>query len=195
VIGVAEKVVWALAALVLLALAGALVLFGLPSTTPMIAMESKQLSAEEVQGKLSAEQKKRLAELQSGSSDGAAGTGTRGPGRAPSQTYFGVNDQFLERYSSKNDCIAELYNAQSEILEDGSLKIFGIQEGCLLSKIGLKDNDILEGVDGKTIDFRSTSQYIDSWQDSLERLRGGYPISVEIKRKGARHQLVVVPNP
>lgn len=194
-IGIFEKIVWGLAALTLLGIALVVLFVGLPSTTPTIAMESKQLSPEELQAKLSAEQKKRFeAAKVSGDLDADGNLVPRSDGgRAAPQTIFEVNEPLLERLGSKNDCIAELQFAKSEILDDGSLKIFDIEDGSLLSKVGLKDNDILERVDGLKIDFRNTSEYIGSWQSSLENLRAGNPIVVEIKRKGARHHLVVAP--
>jgi len=194
-LGTLEKVLWGLSGLVLLSIAGGIVVVGLPSTTPPIAAESKPLTQEEVQARLSAEQKALLeAELRGFELDESGNPVPRSDGNRPAtKSYYEVNDQLFRRLGNKNDCLAELEFASSEPQADGSLKVFEIKEGSLLEKVGLKDNDILEGIGGKKVDFRNLSECHEVWRESLDRLHAGSPIVVEIKRRGARHQLVVSP--
>jgi len=194
-LGTLEKILWGLSGLVLLCIAGGIVAVGLPSTTPPIAMESKILTQDELQSRLNAEQKARLAaELQGFEIDESGNAVPRSDGNRPAQkTVYEVNPELFQRLGNFNDCVSEMEFAASEPQDDGSLKIFEITEGSLLEKVGLKDDDILEGVGGRKIDFRNISECREVWQESLGRLESGFPVVVEIKRRGARHQLVVAP--
>jgi hypothetical protein len=194
-LGTLEKILWGLSGLLLVGIAVAIVFLGLPSTTPPIAMASKTMTAEELQARLKPEQKALLdAELRGFELDADGKPVPRSDGNRPAQkTVVQVNKELFQRLGNLNDCIHEMEFAQSEALDDGSLKIFAIQEGSLLEKVGLKDNDILEGVGGAKLDFRDISKCKGVWEESLERLEAGSPVVVEIKRRGARHQLVVAP--
>jgi hypothetical protein len=193
-LAILERVVWALSGLVLLAFGAALYFVGLPSTTPLIATGSKVITQAELDKRLTAEQRQRLAADRSGYDfDDKGELVARSGARKPQDIIYQVDEELLDRLGSKNDCMNELMLASSEILEDGSLKIFDIKPGCLLAKVGLKDDDILERVNGLKIDFSKITECQDSWETCLEKLEGGSAFVVELRRNGAVHQLVVTP--
>ncbi len=195
-LGILEKIVYGLTALALIVLVGGLVMYGLPSTTPSIAMESRIIDQNALDAKLNADQKNRLDVAIRGldeSDDGKLVPREDG-NRAAKRTLYEVDEDLFDRLGNLNDCISELSFASSKVQEDGTLKVFDIQEGSLLQKVGLADNDILERVDGLKIDFGNVSGCRDSWQKCLQRLEVGDPIVVEIRRNGARHHLIVSPS-
>lgn len=195
-LGALERTVWGLSILVLLAMGTYVAWAGLPSTTPAIAMESKEISEDELRGKLNSDQQKQLDAAIQGidKTDGGEFVPRSGArSRVARKTIYTVDRDLHERLSNFNDCVRELEFAKSVLQDDGTLKVFDIEEGSLLEKIGLKNNDVLSRVDGLEIEFSSIPRVKDTWKDSLARLESGNPIVVEITRNGARHHLIVHP--
>ena len=114
--------------------------------------------------------------------------------RQPKPIVYAIDRNLEKRLGNLNDCMAELDFASSTVNDDGTLKVHDIQQGSLLEKVGLQENDVLERVGGKVIDFNSFQECHNAWQESLQKLRSGTPIVVEIKRKGKLQQLIVAPD-
>jgi S1-C subfamily serine protease len=165
---------------------GALV--GLPSTVPSISMHSEKISEQQYMTEITAEQRQELTEILTKAQ--SEGSGSR---RRPQSEVYKINKPLLDRMGNLNECRRELQNASSEVQEDGSLKIFGIQQGSLLERVGLRENDILRSVNGIMIDFNAIGDCLDAHGNSLDRLTSGNPVVIEIERRGSPIALVIDP--
>ena len=194
-LGVFEKIVWGLSILVILACGAWVLVAGLPSTTPFIAMNSRQVNSLN-DLKLSAEAKKAVEGQRKGVDKTKEGEvkPRELKQRQPKPIVYAIDRNLEKRLGNLNDCMAELDFASSTVNDDGTLKVHDIQQGSLLEKVGLQENDVLERVGGKVIDFNSFQECHNAWQESLQKLRSGTPIVVEIKRKGKLQQLIVAPD-
>ncbi len=195
-LGLFEKTTWILTVILLLALGAWVGIYGLPSTTPRIAMQSKALTKAEFEKKASKEQQDAVAAMIVGTEIGSDGKPQKkSGGRRPSKRHhYAVDKNLHQRLGNLNDCMSELDLAKSEVQADGSLKVFDIQEGSLLEKVGLKDNDVLTRVLGNPINFESAGECHDAWQESWKKLETGQSIVVEIKRNGQLQHIVVTPD-
>ncbi|MDE0960215.1 MAG: hypothetical protein OSB09_05485 [Planctomycetota bacterium] len=183
-----EKILAGVLILLTLAALGWTVLVGLPSTVPAISMHSEKISEQQYMTEITAEQRQELTKILTQS--GKDGTGSK---RRPQSEVYKINQPLLERMGNLNECRRELQSASSEVQDDGSLKIFGIQQGSLLERVGLRENDILRSVNGIQIDFNAIGDCLDAHGDSLDRLRAGNPVVVEIERRGSPVALVIDP--
>ncbi len=191
-LGALEKIVWGLSIVVILACGGWVGYAGLPSTTPKLALGSKKITEQQL--KLPPEAKADVDAQRAGIDIGDDGPIERPGGkRKRPTTVFQVDRNVEERLGNLNDCIAEMNFASSEVQADGTLKVFDIQEGSLLEKVGLQNNDVIERIGGMVIDFSDTQACHNTWQENLERLKGGTPIVVEMKRNGTVQQLIISP--
>ncbi|HIA26718.1 MAG TPA: hypothetical protein EYN79_01130 [Planctomycetes bacterium] len=196
-----EKTVWILAAVVLAGLAIFVTVYGMPSSTPSIAMNSREVSEQDLRRELNSDQIRELDLILAGSaSENGNATSRRGaPGRRRGVTkVYKVNQGLMDRLKNLTDCQQELSHASSRVREntDGtiSLEVFDITPGSLLERIGLRDNDSIEMVDGQRLDFNSLPAVLSAWESGVDRLDGGGPIVIEINRRGQKVQLVVSPD-
>ena len=183
-----EKFLWGTFGLILLAVLVWGFMVGLPSTIPAIAMKSEKITEQELRSELTSEQKVVLDEMLKPTS--SSGTATRG---RPQSEVYRINRPLLERLGNVAECQRELMNASSEPQEDGSLKIFGIQSGSLLERVGLRENDVIRSVNGVTLDFGSLGDCLDSHSESLDKLHSGNPVVIQIERRGTLKALVIDP--
>lgn len=193
-LGVLEKVVWGITLLVIISFATWVGVYGLPSTIPAIAMNSKKVSEQKL--KLTPEAKAAVEVQKVGfeqSDDGSEIARKSGKRRRP-VTAFQVDRNTEERLGNLNNCITEMNFASSEVdPETGALKVFDIKEGSLLEKVGLENNDVLERIGGKVVDFGDHLECHNVWQENLARLKTGTPIVVELRRNGQTQQLIIAP--
>lgn len=196
-----EKTVWILAAVVLAGLAIFVTVYGMPSSTPSIAMNSREVSEQDLRRELNSDQIRELDLILAGSaSENGNATSRRGaPGRRRGVTkVYKVNQGLMDRLKNLTDCQQELSHASSRVREntDGtiSLEVFDITPGSLLERVGLRDNDSIEMVDGQRLDFNSLPAVLSAWESGVDRLDGGGPIVIEINRRGQKVQLVVSPD-
>ena len=143
-----EKTVWILAAVVLAGLAIFVTVYGMPSSTPSIAMNSREVSEQDLRRELNSDQIRELDLILAGSaSENGNATSRRGaPGRRRGVTkVYKVNQGLMDRLKNLTDCQQELSHASSRVREntDGtiSLEVFDITPGSLLERVGLRDND------------------------------------------------------
>ena len=113
--------------------------------------------------------------------------------RAPQSEVFRINRPLMKKLANRTECQRELMNASSEPQEDGSLRIFDIQAGCLLDKVGIQNEDRLKMVDGKPLDFTSMGAVFSSHSNSLSKLQSGQPVVIQIERRGRMVALVIDP--
>ena len=184
-----EKILWGTFGLILLAAIVWGFMIGLPSTIPAIAMKSEKITEQKLRSELTAEQRVVLDEMLK-PPDSASGTTTRG---RPQSEVYRINRPLLERLANIAECQRELMSASSEVREDGTLKIFGIQSGSLLERVGLRENDVLLSVNGLSLDFGSLGDCLDSHSESLVKLRSGNPVVIQIERRGTLKALVIDP--
>ena len=95
-----------------------------------------------------------------------------------------------ERVSNRNDAFREAQKASSKVKEnkDGtsSLIISDFGENNLFEKIGFHENDEIESINGKRIDFAniSTREALKHYKDLKTEFEQGKPLSVDILRNG-----------
>lgn len=185
-----DKILWGILTLImLLALTWGLVI-GLPSSIPDVALKSERISIEELRKNLTPDQISSLNENMLPAPNPESPTSSR---RTPQSEVFRINRPLLKKLGNRTECQQELMNASSQLMEDGSLKIFNIQAGCLLDKVGLKDDDRLKMVNGQSIDFSSIGAVISSHTNSLGQLNSGAPVVIQIERRGKMIALVIDP--
>ncbi len=109
-----------------------------------------------------------------------------------------VSRETLGRVSNLTDAINEMKRAGSTVIQnkDGttSLKIHDFAPGSFLGKIGFKEQDIIELIDGEKIDFRSHLQAKETFEVLREKMLGGEPIVVTVNRAGRSLQIAFVPD-
>lgn len=185
-----DKILWGiLILLIILAVTWGAVI-GLPSSIPDVALKSERIPIEELRKNLTAEQNALLTENLPPSADDNQNRSRR----APQSEVFRINRPLLKKLANRTECQRELMNASSETQEDGSLRIFDIQSGCLLDKVGLQNEDRLKMVDGKPIDFSSMGAVFSSHSNSLSKLQSGQPVVIQIERRGRLVALVIDPS-
>ncbi|MGE4620327.1 MAG: hypothetical protein AAEJ04_11025 [Planctomycetota bacterium] len=187
---ITEKILWVTFSLILLAAIVWGFLVGLPSTIPVIAMKSEKITEQKLKSELTAEQNAVLDEMLKPTAGASGSVSSRR--RSQSEVYR-INRPLLDRLANVAECQRELMNASSEIQEDGSLKIFGIKSGSLLERVGLRENDVLRSVNGLALDFGSLGDVRGSHSESLEKLRSGNPVVIQIERMGSPKALVIDP--
>jgi hypothetical protein len=101
-----------------------------------------------------------------------------------------VPEKTFEYISAQANWLPELNKAKSTPMagstKQSRCKIFDIQEGSLLQKLGIKENDVVELIEGQIIEFndKSSTRYLDLFKGATKKLREGQPISVTITRNG-----------
>lgn len=186
---IAEKILWGLFIFLMISALTYGLLIGLPSTIPAIAMKSEKITEQKLRADLTDEQMQEFNEMLKPSSSGTGGTATR----RPQTEVYRINKPLLERLGNIAECQRELMSASSNVLEDGSLKVFDIQTGSLLERVGLRENDVLKSINGLPLDFSSLGEVMDSHGESLEKLRNGNPVVIQIERRGTAKALVIDP--
>ena len=189
-LGALEKTVWALTILFILAAGGYVGFGGLPSTIPPIVTSSKQIQEKDL--KLTQQARADFDEQVQGSDEKEGETKPRDTRPRP-KTIYEVDPALQQRLKNFGDCMQEARYASSEITKDGTLKIFDIQEGSLLSKVGLEENDEIERVLGKKLDFTDKLGLHNVWEQCNDKLSRGIPVVIELRRNGQVRQLVVSP--
>lgn len=200
-LSILEKSAWIFAIVILLGVSLFIAIFGMPSSTPSIAMSSREVTEQELKSGMSSDQIKDLEELLSGAQGTDGNNGARGSatGRRRGITkVYKVNEGLLQRLNNLTDCQQELSHASSKVKEnpDGtvSLEVFGIDPGSLLDRMGLKERDSIEMVSGERLDFNSLPSILSAWEAGVDRLESGNPIVLELNRRGQKVQLVVSPD-
>ena len=110
------------------------------------------------------------------------------PGQRLPRDEYRMPEKTLERLSTEANWLPELKRAQSTKIQVGDkttrLKIFDIEEGSMLEKLGIKENDVIELVDGQIVEFTETNaaKYLDIFKNSVKKLRQGESVSVTVTR-------------
>lgn len=97
---------------------------------------------------------------------------------------FTVPRDSFEYISSEANWLPELKKLQSHRIKDTRLKIHGIQPNSLVKKLGLKENDVIELIDGEIIEFneQSATRYKSLFDNAKKKLRNGEEISITVTR-------------
>jgi len=112
------------------------------------------------------------------------------PGEKLTTEKMRVPEKTFEFISAEANWLPELKKAQSSVMQGSGkksrLKIYDIQESSLLQKLGLKENDVVELIDGQIIEFNETSstRYLDLFKAATNKLRQGQSVSVTVTRNG-----------
>ena len=187
---IVEKLLWCFFVLIMVAAFCYGFLVGLPSTIPAIAMKSEKITEQKLRSALTDEQETELDEMLKPTAVTTSGAAPRG--RSQSEVYR-INKPLLERLANIAECQRELMKASSAVQEDGGLKVFDIRSDSLLERVGLRENDILRSVNGIALDFGALGAVMDSHSNSLEKLRSGNPVVIQIERRGTLKALVIDP--
>lgn len=103
------------------------------------------------------------------------------------QTY-NVPVALFEEVSKSANWTKQLKTARSEALgkDRTRLKLYKIEPDSYLRNFGLQDNDIIELIDGRVVEFSedSSSALYGVFTDKLSKLRHGEAISITISRRG-----------
>ncbi len=105
------------------------------------------------------------------------------------QTY-NVPVALFEEVSKSANWTKQLKTARSQVLPTSNggtrLKVYSIAEDSYLRNFGIKDNDIIELIDGNVVDFSqdSSSALYGVFTDKLATLRDGEAISITVSRGG-----------
>lgn len=210
-INIAEKALWILAGFVLVGVVGWFLYFGGPTTVPYILAQSESVKKEDALKTLSPEAKVSLEKtlnaepvLGRGATDDDEKGDPKGakarpaPRRQAAQVFMRANRATFERVSTKNQAMKEADKAKSEVVRnsDGtnSLRVYDFDDTSILSQVGVQENDIIDLVDGKKIDFTSPLEANQLYDECKAKFATGSPIVVEVTRRGARTQIVVLPN-
>ena len=120
-----EKGTWVLAILVVVATAGFFFVAGAPSSTPYIALESREVSKSDVLKSLSKEGKQKLtAQLNkppptSGDPKKGSERSRRAAQKQPK--FIKINPEFYQRYRNRADALQEAKNASHRVIDNGAL--------------------------------------------------------------------------
>ena len=101
-----------------------------------------------------------------------------------------VPQPLFEHLAAEANLLPALKTAKSRVLKtkngDTRLQVFNIKSQSYLQKLGFKDNDIVELVDGQILEFSesASARYYEVWNDAKAKLRNGEPISVTVTRGG-----------
>ena len=97
----------------------------------------------------------------------------------------------LEYMSREANWQPELDKAKHQLLPgaDGRmtrLKVYDIDEESLIKQSGIENGDVIEFIDGKSLDFEKTSavDYIQHWKQFKEKIQKGGKLTLTITRKG-----------
>lgn len=203
-----EKTIWGLSLLVLATVIGWFAYLGGPSTVPFILAESESVDRKVVMDRLTPEAKvalekalnpERPSEKATKDKDGKPGKTNKKPRKGRStQEYMLVNRATFERVATKNEALKEADKAKSEVVQnkDGSnsLRVYDFSETSILSQVGVEENDVVDLVDGKKIDFTSPLEANQLYDECKAKFDSGVPIVVEVTRRGRPVQIVVSPN-
>lgn len=186
---IVERTVWVLGGLMVLGSIGAFVYLGPPTGIPKIEIETRETNAQQFNKGLSAEQrtaseaiKKEVREKVSkgGSSRSRALTVTEEFREVPTDTF--------EHYASRREALNAARQISGEVVphKDGtnSYKIFNFSPGDPIAKLGFKENDVIDYIDGRKIDFNSELQANGLYNDLVDKMRGGGSMTVHITRNG-----------
>ncbi|MEE8141597.1 MAG: hypothetical protein V3T77_00715 [Planctomycetota bacterium] len=191
-----EKTTWGLAVFTVVIIGSYLAIFGAPTSTPYITVERREINEKEALQSLSKEARAILTnKLKLPPSGKGSPTGRL---QATSKHFFKVNRDVYNRVRNRTDAVREAKKARSEVLQnkDGSnsLRIYDFNKGSILNKVGFQENDIIEQIDGKKIDFRSKLEVHGLFEDCKQQLDGGEPIVIMINRNGRHSQIIITPD-
>ena len=103
---------------------------------------------------------------------------------------YNVPVALFEEVSKSANWTKQLKTARSQVLPTSNggtrLKVYSIAEDSYLRNFGIKDNDIIELIDGNVVDFSedSSSALYGVFTDKLATLRDGEAISITVSRGG-----------
>ena len=110
------------------------------------------------------------------------------PGKRLARDEYTVPEKTLEHLSTEANWGPEIRKAQSSLVKVGDkttrLKIYDIEEGSMLQKLGLKENDTIDLIDCNIVEFKPTNtlQYHDMFKSAVKKLRSGETVSVTVTR-------------
>ena len=94
----------------------------------------------------------------------------------------------VDYLSAQGNLIPELDLAKSRQIKtkngETRLKIYEFKPGSLLPKLGFKENDTVELVDGQILEFKATNavKYTEALKSAIQKLRDGKSVSVTVTR-------------
>jgi len=110
------------------------------------------------------------------------------PGQRLQKKTSQVPDKLFEEISTEANWLRELNKAASDALSVNGRstrrRLHQIEQDSFFDKLGFKDNDIVELVDGQILEFSdsSTAKYYGMWESALKKLRSGQSVSVTVTR-------------
>ncbi len=195
-LGTLEKIVWGLALFALVAVGGAVLILGGPSTTPYLDARAPEAPEKEAMDGMTPEQKVALKEQQQLAQEAKKPSNKGGaPAKAkPKVEYRKVSRGFYDRIKNETSALQEASTARSDVVDDGAgLKIYAFEPSCLLKKMGFEENDVIRAIGGRAIDWSSTIDKTELYHESRERYEQGIPSIVDFERNGRPMQFVLVP--
>lgn len=103
---------------------------------------------------------------------------------------FNVPVELFEEVSKPANWTKQLKTARSQKLKTSNgmtrLKVYNIAADSYLRNFGLQDNDIVELIDGRVVEFSedSSQDLYNVFTDKLDQLRDGGAISITVSRGG-----------
>lgn len=110
------------------------------------------------------------------------------PGQRLQRKQNEVPEKLFEEISTEANWMRELNKAASDSLSvNGKAtrkKIYNIDPDSLFAKLGFKENDVVELVDGQILEFDEgrTTEFFSKWKGALQKLRSGQSVSVTVTR-------------
>jgi hypothetical protein len=109
---------------------------------------------------------------------------------------YAVKQDTIDYISTEKNWLPELKKAASQLLPgaDGKssrIQLSSIEDDSLFKKFGLKDNDIVEFIDGEKIDFENSTnmQHIERWNKIKGKMLKGEKIGLTVTRNGQPMQI------
>ena len=165
---------------------------GTPSTRPKAFLPSvkrvKPAPAPVVKPGEPAVQPKDLTQSDKDILDAFKAQNPRFRGSTVERETYDVPVALFEEVSKSANWTKQLKTARSEALgkDRTRLKVTKIEPDSYLRNFGLQDNDIIELIDGRVVEFSedSSSALYGVFSDKLTKLRDGEAISITISRRG-----------
>ena len=191
-----EKVAVGISAFCAIATLVPYVLLGTPSTVPTVLLpEVKPVSVPALKGTTSAGElappPKVLTQSNKEVFDALATQNPRVRRVALKRQTYDVPPALLDALSVPANWTKQLKTARSQVLKANGrpsrLKVDKISSDSYLRKFGFKDGDIIELIDGNVTEFSedSSSALYGIFNDKLDKLEDGEPISITVSRGGS----------
>jgi S1-C subfamily serine protease len=102
--------------------------------------------------------------------------------------HYQVPEKLFEEISAEANLLPELKKYRSMPLTVNEnptrLQLSDVTKGTNLDKLGLKEDDVIELIDGQIVEFRNTNttQYYNLFSTAVKKLRAGQPVTVTVTR-------------